>query len=47
MGLSPKTSTPYAYSNYIDTFYQSEKFRRIHNFFSLCIGRVDGYMAIG
>lgn len=45
MGLSPKTNTSLAFPNIVDDI--NNKHNGMKLFFSICIGRIDGYMTIG
>ncbi|CAD8171131.1 unnamed protein product [Paramecium pentaurelia] len=45
MGLSPKTNTTLAFPNIVDDIYKQHSGMKL--FFSICIGRIDGFMTIG
>lgn len=46
MGLSPKTNTQFSFPNLVDSLSEREA-SLIKPQFSLCIGRLNGYMTIG
>ncbi|CAD8180450.1 unnamed protein product [Paramecium pentaurelia] len=45
LGLSPKTNTILAFPNIVDDIHDQENGMKL--FFSICIGRINGYMTIG